>query len=79
MKLEPCWLARDLLPVLAWWWGSEICGRWHPTYVLLAEEAMAVLQHHDAVSGTAKQNVVNDYVKQLAAGWGPCEVGGAGP
>ncbi|GAB1293420.1 Lysosomal alpha-mannosidase [Apodemus speciosus] len=38
------------------------------------KEAMAVLQHHDAVSGTAKQNVVNDYAKQLAAGWGPCEV-----
>lgn len=42
--------------------------------VLLAEEAMAVLQHHDAVSGTARQNVVNDYQKQLAEGWGPCEV-----
>ncbi|XP_034378373.1 lysosomal alpha-mannosidase isoform X1 [Arvicanthis niloticus] len=38
------------------------------------KEAMAVLQHHDAVSGTAKQKVVNDYAKQLAAGWGPCEV-----
>lgn len=37
-------------------------------------EAMAVLQHHDAVTGTARQNVVNDYAKQLAAGWGPCEV-----
>lgn len=38
------------------------------------KEAMAVLQHHDAVSGTAKQNVVDDYAKQLAAAWGPCEV-----
>nr|BAE42288.1 unnamed protein product [Mus musculus] len=38
------------------------------------QEAMAVLQHHDAVSGTARQNVVNDYARQLAAGWGPCEV-----
>lgn len=37
-------------------------------------EAMAVLQHHDAVSGTARQNVANDYARQLAAGWGPCEV-----
>ncbi|XP_051050981.1 lysosomal alpha-mannosidase isoform X2 [Phodopus roborovskii] len=37
-------------------------------------EAMAVLQHHDAVSGTARQNVVNDYARQLAAGWEPCEV-----
>uniref|UniRef100_A0A8C2N314 Alpha-mannosidase n=1 Tax=Cricetulus griseus TaxID=10029 RepID=A0A8C2N314_CRIGR len=37
-------------------------------------EAMAVLQHHDAVTGTARQNVVDDYARQLAAGWGPCEV-----
>ncbi|XP_076428082.1 lysosomal alpha-mannosidase-like isoform X2 [Peromyscus maniculatus bairdii] len=38
------------------------------------KEAMAVLQHHDAVTGTARQNVVNDYARQLAAGWRPCEV-----
>ncbi|XP_042526495.1 lysosomal alpha-mannosidase isoform X3 [Dipodomys spectabilis] len=38
------------------------------------QEAMAVLQHHDAVSGTAKQHVTDDYARQLAAGWGPCEV-----
>ncbi|KAM4888684.1 lysosomal alpha-mannosidase [Thomomys bottae] len=38
------------------------------------QEAMAVLQHHDAVSGTARQHVTNDYARQLAAGWGPCEV-----
>ncbi|CAO2610985.1 Lysosomal alpha-mannosidase [Lemmus lemmus] len=37
-------------------------------------EAMAVLQHHDAVTGTARQNVADDYARQLAAGWGPCEV-----
>lgn len=45
---------------------------------------MAVLQHHDAVTGTSRQHVANDYARQLAAGWGPCEVrgadlGGAGP
>jgi hypothetical protein len=38
-----------------------------------------VLQHHDAVSGTAKQHVTYDYARQLAAGWRPCEVRGAGP
>ncbi|KAK2502693.1 hypothetical protein MC885_007056 [Smutsia gigantea] len=37
-------------------------------------EAMAVLQHHDAVTGTSRQHVANDYARQLAAGWGPCEV-----
>ncbi|XP_075403812.1 lysosomal alpha-mannosidase [Tenrec ecaudatus] len=37
-------------------------------------EAMAVLQHHDAVSGTSRQHVADDYARQLAEGWGPCEV-----
>uniref|UniRef100_A0A8D1UBD3 Alpha-mannosidase n=1 Tax=Sus scrofa TaxID=9823 RepID=A0A8D1UBD3_PIG len=38
------------------------------------KEAMAVLQHHDAVSGTSRQHVANDYARQLAESWGPCEV-----
>uniref|UniRef100_A0A2K5YQL8 Alpha-mannosidase n=1 Tax=Mandrillus leucophaeus TaxID=9568 RepID=A0A2K5YQL8_MANLE len=37
-------------------------------------KAMAVLQHHDAVSGTSRQHVADDYARQLAAGWGSCEV-----
>ncbi|XP_075400979.1 lysosomal alpha-mannosidase-like [Tenrec ecaudatus] len=37
-------------------------------------EAMAVLQHHDAVSGTARQLVAEDYARQLSQGWGHCEV-----
>uniref|UniRef100_A0A8C8VPZ2 Alpha-mannosidase n=1 Tax=Pelusios castaneus TaxID=367368 RepID=A0A8C8VPZ2_9SAUR len=36
--------------------------------------AMAVAQHHDAVSGTEKQHVANDYAKRLAAGWDACQV-----
>ncbi|XP_042239009.1 lysosomal alpha-mannosidase-like isoform X2 [Homarus americanus] len=32
------------------------------------KEAMGVLQHHDAVSGTAKQHVTNDYAERLAQG-----------
>lgn len=32
------------------------------------EEAMAILQHHDAVSGTSKQHVANDYAKRLSRG-----------
>ncbi|KAJ7526059.1 hypothetical protein O6H91_17G079900 [Diphasiastrum complanatum] len=32
------------------------------------EEAMAILQHHDGVSGTEKQHVADDYAKRLALG-----------
>ncbi|CAK0803641.1 unnamed protein product [Prorocentrum cordatum] len=32
------------------------------------EQAMGVAQHHDAVSGTAKQHVTFDYARRLAAG-----------
>lgn len=37
-----------------------------PLYEL--EDAMGVVQHHDAVSGTAKQHVSNDYSKRVQAG-----------
>ncbi|XP_029440965.1 lysosomal alpha-mannosidase [Rhinatrema bivittatum] len=40
----------------------------------LLKRAMAVAQHHDAVSGTEKQHVANDYSKRLAAGWDACQV-----
>lgn len=35
-------------------------------------EVMGVLQHHDAVTGTEKQAVAEDYAKQLARGFGAC-------
>ncbi|XP_030052794.1 lysosomal alpha-mannosidase [Microcaecilia unicolor] len=38
------------------------------------KRAMAVAQHHDAVSGTEKQHVANDYARRLAAGWDSCQV-----
>lgn len=31
-------------------------------------EAMGVLQHHDAVSGTEKQHVADDYAERLSQG-----------
>ncbi|KAM6940660.1 lysosomal alpha-mannosidase [Xenentodon cancila] len=37
-------------------------------------KAVAVAQHHDAVSGTAKQHVTNDYARRLATGWQHCQV-----
>uniref|UniRef100_A0A8C4E9F8 Alpha-mannosidase n=1 Tax=Dicentrarchus labrax TaxID=13489 RepID=A0A8C4E9F8_DICLA len=40
----------------------------------LSEKAMAVAQHHDAVSGTEKQHVANDYARRLAHGWQRCQV-----
>lgn len=45
------------------------CRRCHcdqPLYDL--EDAMGVVQHHDAVSGTAKQHVSDDYSKRVQAG-----------
>ncbi|XP_076867010.1 lysosomal alpha-mannosidase [Brachyhypopomus gauderio] len=38
------------------------------------KRAMAVAQHHDAVSGTERQHVANDYAKRLAIGWAHCQV-----
>jgi hypothetical protein len=32
------------------------------------EDPMAIAQHHDAVSGTAKQHTTDDYSKRLALG-----------
>lgn len=48
---------------------------WTDRFVLsLSEKAMAVAQHHDAVSGTEKQHVANDYARRLANGWQRCQV-----
>jgi Glycosyl hydrolases family 38 C-terminal domain/Alpha mannosidase middle domain/Glycosyl hydrolases family 38 C-terminal beta sandwich domain len=38
----------------------------HPLYSL--EDALGVVQHHDAISGTAKQHVANDYAKRVSGG-----------
>lgn len=37
--------------------------------------AMAVNQHHDAVTGTEKQHVAYDYAKRLSMGREGCKVG----
>ncbi|CAL0305214.1 unnamed protein product [Lupinus luteus] len=36
-------------------------------------EALAIAQHHDAVSGTSKQHVANDYAKRLSIGYTEAE------
>ncbi len=40
--------------------------------VTVLREQMGVLQHHDAVSGTAKQHVTEDYAQRLASGIDEC-------
>lgn len=45
-------------------------GRGDPLTMM---ESVAVAQHHDAVSGTSKQHVANDYARRLAAGWSSCQ------
>ena len=42
------------------------CGCQPPLYEL--EDALGVVQHHDAVSGTAKQHVADDYSKRVHDG-----------
>lgn len=37
-------------------------------------EAMGVIQHHDAVSGTERQHVANDYAQRVAHGLDAAEV-----
>ncbi|KAI4339645.1 hypothetical protein MLD38_024562 [Melastoma candidum] len=39
----------------------------------LLADALAIAQHHDAVSGTSKQHVANDYAKRLALGYAEAE------
>ena len=36
--------------------------------LLITGEAMGIAQHHDAVSGTEKQHVADDYALRLADG-----------
>ncbi|XP_057661695.1 lysosomal alpha-mannosidase-like isoform X1 [Diorhabda carinulata] len=36
-------------------------------------EAMGVMQHHDAITGTEKQHVANDYTRILSNGFQECE------
>ncbi|KAG8128822.1 hypothetical protein E2320_015703 [Naja naja] len=56
-------VSRDLIILLC-----DTCG------LFLIGQAVAVAQHHDAVSGTAKQHVTNDYAKQLSIGWDACQI-----
>ncbi|XP_042885144.1 lysosomal alpha-mannosidase-like isoform X3 [Penaeus japonicus] len=47
---------------------SSVLGMGQDPRLERLKEAMGVLQHHDAVSGTAKQHVTNDYSERLSQG-----------
>ncbi|NXH38318.1 MA2B1 mannosidase, partial [Dicaeum eximium] len=49
-------------------------GPYGPGDSSVLREAVAVAQHHDAVAGTERQHVANDYARQLAKGWDSCQV-----
>jgi hypothetical protein len=50
----------------AWAAPPADTGPSNPLWLL--EQGLAVAQHHDAVAGTSKQVVANDYARRLAAG-----------
>uniref|UniRef100_A0A8C9Z8H0 Alpha-mannosidase n=1 Tax=Sander lucioperca TaxID=283035 RepID=A0A8C9Z8H0_SANLU len=54
--------------------GGPVSRKGYLFMLSLSEKAMAVAQHHDAVSGTEKQHVANDYARRLANGWQHCQV-----
>jgi hypothetical protein len=45
---------------------EEDCKCMEPLFIL--EDALGIGQHHDAISGTAKQHVANDYARRVQAG-----------
>ena len=42
--------------------------------LIAMREAMGVMQHHDAVTGTEKQHVAHDYARILTEGMDECSI-----
>ena len=47
-------------------------GKTYKGDISVMKEVMAVMQHHDAVTGTEKQHVANDYARLLHMGVEEC-------
>ncbi|CAI9569330.1 unnamed protein product [Staurois parvus] len=54
--------------------AAAIHGPYGTSSSLELRRAMGVAQHHDAVTGTAKQHVNDDYTLRLFKGWKACQV-----
>ncbi|KAK3086623.1 hypothetical protein FSP39_021156 [Pinctada imbricata] len=52
---------------------SSFLGRSNYSGIQMLKEAMGVAQHHDAVSGTEKQAVADDYALRLFVGTNSCQ------
>ena len=49
-----------------------LAGEEVPGDVGLLKEALGITQHHDAVSGTEKQHVAEDYARIISEGLAEC-------
>jgi lysosomal alpha-mannosidase len=47
---------------------SKINGVDHDQDLSYLKRVMGILQHHDAITGTSKENVAQDYIRLLAKG-----------
>ncbi|XP_050429142.1 lysosomal alpha-mannosidase-like isoform X2 [Adelges cooleyi] len=52
---------------------QSLAGPQYEPKITPLREAMGVMQHHDAITGTEKQHVANDYARILSEAIGECE------
>src|SRR5262249_1473686 len=65
-------LKRYIRMASAWLSTAEQIGRWagkSGAELQTLREAVSLAQHHDAITGTSKQHVANDYAKRISQGF----------